>query len=247
MTPGSWLVSEYDVPADAWYLHPDGRNGAAYTTEMPYSVLMEIALQPCGFLSGYLGSTLADIGEDFYFRNLDGRGTLLRSLDVAGKRIAARIQLASSAAIQGAIIQKFTFVLTADGEPFYEGDAAFGYFSPGALANQLGFDNGQHIPNWYETAGRPAAGAMLLDLTNPTICAALAGTPDRPEYRVDGRRLQLLDRLVIVPDGGRHGRGYLWAERAINPHDWFFKLLQLLRGRLRRHLGHPLPVLPRQL
>src|SRR5512146_2707619 len=47
--PGAEIVVEYDVPADAWYYHDN-----SYPT-MPYSVFMEIALQPCGFLSAHLG------------------------------------------------------------------------------------------------------------------------------------------------------------------------------------------------
>ena len=36
---------------------------------MPYSVLMEIALQPCGLLGAYLGSTLKFPDKNLYFRN----------------------------------------------------------------------------------------------------------------------------------------------------------------------------------
>src|SRR5690606_20971923 len=38
----STIYAEYDVPADAWYYHQNA------SPTMPYSILMEIALQPCG-------------------------------------------------------------------------------------------------------------------------------------------------------------------------------------------------------
>lgn len=41
------VTAEYDLPWDAWFLQ-DG------LTEMPFSLWMETALQPCGFLSAYL-------------------------------------------------------------------------------------------------------------------------------------------------------------------------------------------------
>ena len=71
---GSSLVTEYDVPAHPWYCEQN-----AYPT-VPYSILMEIGLQPCGFLSAHLGSTLPYPDENFYFRNLDGNGKYLREI-----------------------------------------------------------------------------------------------------------------------------------------------------------------------
>ncbi len=44
VAPGANLVAEYDVPANPWFCRNNSYPSA------PYSVLMEIALQPCGFL-----------------------------------------------------------------------------------------------------------------------------------------------------------------------------------------------------
>ncbi|MCZ6632966.1 MAG: PfaB family protein, partial [bacterium] len=65
-SPDSHLIAEYDVPSDPWFYRQN-----PYPA-LPYSIAMEIALQPCGFLSAYLGSTLPYPEVDFYFRNLDG-------------------------------------------------------------------------------------------------------------------------------------------------------------------------------
>src|SRR5439155_15227245 len=125
LAPGSSLVSEYDVPAEAWFLDEGRGPSAAGARLLPYSILMELALQPCGFLSAYLGSTLPYPDEDFHFRNLDGNGRLLRSVDLRGKTIVNRVRLLASTAIQGVILQSYDFQLECDGEPFFQGDAAF--------------------------------------------------------------------------------------------------------------------------
>ena len=64
--PPASIDAEYDVPLDAWYLR-DSASG-----EIPYALWMEIALQPCGFLSAYLDTYALVPHGEFYFRNLDG-------------------------------------------------------------------------------------------------------------------------------------------------------------------------------
>lgn len=69
MREGSGVVAEYDVPDAAWYFEQSG--GAT----MPFAVLLEVTLQPCGWLASYVGSALTS-GSDLLFRNLDGTGTV---------------------------------------------------------------------------------------------------------------------------------------------------------------------------
>ncbi|NNJ11054.1 PfaB family protein [Chloroflexales bacterium ZM16-3] len=213
IVPGASLVAEYDVPTNPWFC----RNNSYPTT--PYSVLMEIALQPCGFLTSALGTTLTDPDQDFYFRNLDGTGHLLREVDLRGRRITARASLTSSNAITGMIIQKFEFGLALDGEDFYVGDAAFGYFSAPVLANQTGLDAGRVKPAWYESTG--ATGGAQIDLradAHPLFRAQ----PDRVHERLAGGQFGLLDSALIFPAGGQHGAGYVYAEKKVDPASWFF-------------------------
>ncbi|GIT62707.1 MAG: hypothetical protein Ct9H300mP21_02530 [Pseudomonadota bacterium] len=73
------LVSEYDVPEDAWFFL------IILILKNAFSVLMEIALQPCGFISTHSGAILPYPELDLYYRNLDGNGTLLRNPDLRGK------------------------------------------------------------------------------------------------------------------------------------------------------------------
>ena len=46
---------------------------------MPFCVLLEAALQPCGWLASAVGSAVPE-AEDLSFRNLDGTGTLHRDI-----------------------------------------------------------------------------------------------------------------------------------------------------------------------
>ncbi|MCJ7830758.1 MAG: hypothetical protein MUP74_05160, partial [Desulfobacterales bacterium] len=69
LKPDGWVEAEYAVPPTAWYFKAD-RSGT-----MPYCILLEIALQPCGWLAAYLGSALRS-AKDLRFRNLGGQAVL---------------------------------------------------------------------------------------------------------------------------------------------------------------------------
>ena len=58
---------------DAWYFKADR------TPAMPLSIMMEVALQPCGWLAAYMGSALKS-ASDLRFRNLGGSATLWREI-----------------------------------------------------------------------------------------------------------------------------------------------------------------------
>ncbi|RKZ66365.1 MAG: 3-hydroxyacyl-[acyl-carrier-protein] dehydratase FabA [Candidatus Parabeggiatoa sp. nov. 3] len=217
-TPKSTIITEYDAPIETWYY----RHNSSDT--IPYSVLMEIALQPCGFLSAYLGTTLLYPDNSLYFRNLDGRGRILKKVDIRGKTVTNRSRLLSQSNIQGMIIQSFDFEMLCDGEPFYQGDATFGFFSSNALANQIGLDGGKAVLPWIETENRPGLPIISIDLKNQA-----SRTPfyqinaQKPGYRLAQHQLDLLDEVKIVKGGGRYQQGYIYARKQIKPTDWYFK------------------------
>ncbi len=208
------LVTEYDVPVDAWYTEKN-----SYPT-MPYSVLMEIALQPCGFLSAYLGSTLPYADDDFYFRNLDGDGRLHRDFDLRGKTISNHVTLLTSTALRGIIIQKFGFAMSVDDELFYEGTAVFGYFEPESLINQVGLDAGKDVLPWFKQENVSALDVREIVLAERGDL--VRETAVSPHYRLAGGQLNFLDKVITIPNGGRESKGYIYAERNIDPSDWFF-------------------------
>lgn len=212
-------IAEYDVPKDAWYF-----NENSFHQLMPYSVLMEISLQPNGFISGYMGTTLGFPGTELFFRNLDGQGELLRKVNLAGKTITNESVLLSTVIAGSNIIQSFEFVLSTDGEPFYKGSAVFGYFKEAALTHQLGLDNGRVLEPWYlqPETHQGQLPQQVIDLTDPEH-ALFNASEQQPHYRLAGGRLNFVDKVVLIPEGGTHGLGYLHAERSIDPTDWFFQ------------------------
>lgn len=205
--PGTSIHTEYDVPVDAWFYRD---NAYPY---MPYSVYMEIALQPCGFLSAYHGPTLDYPDTDFYFRNLDGQGKLYKDVDMRGRTITNHVTLTSSTSMSGIIIQKFTFALYDGDFLFYEGDAAFGYFTLEALDSQAGLDLGKDVPRWIDT----------VDLNPQNIIKVDPHREVGSNYlRLSHGMLEFTDEIKIVPDGGTYSKGYAYANTIIDPAAWFF-------------------------
>lgn len=203
------LVAEYDVPVDAWFFR-DNPSG-----EIPYALFMEIALQPCGFLSAYLDTySLVPHGE-FYFRNLDGAMRFQSSPPLAGQTIVTRARMLSSVASSGTVIQKFAFSLFCQGQLLVEGESVFGYFAGRTMTNQQGLDGGKQSAPWRRPADGAAAGQV-------NLAAMLAGEPSRPAYRLAGGRMNMLEQAYVDPAGGRYGKGYVYASRRNNPQDWYY-------------------------
>jgi PfaB family protein len=218
LTKGSSIITEYDVPLKPWYYRQNS------SPNVPYSVLMEIALQPCGFLSAYLGTTLLYPHESLFFRNLDGKGHLVKNIDIRGKTITNTSQLISSSNVQGSIIQSFDFQMVCDGEVFYQGDATFGHFSQKALSNQIGLDKGKDIRPWYEKENIKQLPEIKIDLkTVDSRAKYYQIKPHQPNYRLANHQLDLLHEVMIIESGGKSDQGYIYATKNVNPNDWFFK------------------------
>ncbi|MGY6026542.1 beta-ketoacyl synthase N-terminal-like domain-containing protein [Streptomyces spinosirectus] len=213
LSPGSEMVTEYDSPGDAWYYEQNSH------PHMPNAVYMESSLQAAIFLGYYLGATLKNTDEQYAIRNLDGRATLVKDIDLRGKTIRHRSKLLMTSAVHGAVLQNFSYELSADGEVFYTGESLFGYFSAAALANQVGLDNGQYVAPWLETEKPDAARVRRIEL--PEGAPAFTD-PSGGHLHLPGDKFALVDRVDLVTDGGRHGQGYLHGHRAIRPDEWYF-------------------------
>ncbi|MEJ2412981.1 MAG: hypothetical protein P8Y34_08300 [Anaerolineales bacterium] len=168
---------------------------------------MEIALQPCGFLSAYMGSILGKEGQDLYFRNLDGDANLLDWPVNPTGPLTNRVKLISSSSLGDVIIQKYDFELSWGKQPFITGSSSFGYFTLSMLQNQQGLDGGKDQQTWKEE--QPEKGSWV---TFNQHALPLNGTP----------RLPSPDRIWIARDGGRHGQGYLYLSQPIPRQSWFY-------------------------
>ncbi len=200
---GSTLVSEYDLPEQAWY-----KNGSGST--LPHVSVMEMALQPCGFLSAYMGTIKGRESQDLYFRNLDGEGTLIAWPSSPGKTITNQVSLLSSSSLEDVIIQKYAFELSWGGQPFYQGTSSFGYFPLAMLENQAGLDSGQTMRIWQ--IENPASGDWH------KIQSTKINDSTLQEASLPG-----IDQIWISSTGGKHSAGYIYSRQLIQDDAWFYK------------------------
>jgi 3-hydroxymyristoyl/3-hydroxydecanoyl-(acyl carrier protein) dehydratase len=201
MTAGAGVEAQYDIPADAWYF------AAERQSRMPFAVLLEAALQPCGWLAAYVGSALTS-PIDLSFRNLGGSAIQHRPLIPDSGTVTVSATMKKVATSGGMIIQEYDFRVADRLGLVYEGDTMFGFFTGEALDNQVGIrDALPYRPTEEETArGAP--------LPLPF--------PDAPPF--PDRMLRMIDRIeLFVPDGGPERLGYIRGTKVVVPDEWFFK------------------------
>ncbi|MFE2283325.1 beta-ketoacyl synthase N-terminal-like domain-containing protein [Streptomyces sp. NPDC059443] len=206
MRQGSRVVAEYDVPDQAWYFEQNGDE------VMPFAVLMEIALQPCGWLSGYIGGALTS-ENDLLFRNLDGTGTVTGDITPTTQTVRTEAELTNISRSGEMIIVSYTVQCYADDHEVFTLSTVFGFFPTGAFDHQTG------LP--VSKADRDALEAhceRTVDLTTrpARYFAGAARLPDP--------MLLMLDRITgYWPEGGSAGLGRLRSEKDVDAGEWFFK------------------------
>lgn len=209
---------EYDVPQDAWYL------GEGISELFPFSLLMEVALQPCGFLSAYLDTYALVPYETFYFRNLDGNSQIVShpgaGADLRGKTLVTQANLVNSVTSGGSVIQRFRFdVRSIENKPgrgvHFQGESTFGYFSASTMANQVGLDSGRKVSAWLQEVSLPQV--EMIHLHNYR-----QGRPPFNQPLLPTGRFGFLDQIQYAPNGGRYKAGYIYSRIPVNPADWFY-------------------------
>ncbi|MFP6584296.1 MAG: beta-ketoacyl synthase N-terminal-like domain-containing protein [Candidatus Hydrogenedentota bacterium] len=199
MKAGGTIVSEYDVPSDEWYFDANRQE------LMPFSVLLEIALQPCGWLAAYIGSALTS-DVDLHFRNLGGKATHVMPVGRDVGTLGVHVKCTGVSSSGGMIIQHYDYEVKAGAQTVYIGNTYFGYFSDEALANQVGFTNVQlHEPTEAERT-----------VTKPFDYPKTGSYPDE--------QMRMIDTIEIFdPLGGDNGLGFIRGTLDVNPDAWFFK------------------------
>ena len=199
LASGTTTETQYDVPADAWYFASNRQS------LMPFAVLLEVALQPCGWLAAYMGSALTS-ETDLKFRNLGGSAVQYLPVTPDTEMLQVNIKTSNVSSSGGMIIQNFDMKVTSAEGLVYEGTTYFGFFSHSALADQIGIrDAKPYEPNQGEIER-----ASSFDYP-----------PDAP-FQDD--MLRMIDRIEIyVQDGGPKGLGFIRGTKDVDPDDWFFK------------------------
>ena len=213
MKPGGWIEAEFDLPSDGWYFKADRSN------ILPFSILLEIALQPCGWLAAYAGSALKN-SERLFFRNLGGEGEIIKPVynDMGCLTMRARMTNVSEAG--GMIIQDFDMEVVKDRNYLYRGHTNFGFFTERSLASQTGirktiFDYTLSDEELNESE------SFILEDSAPM-------SPDDPNCDknngMPSKALKMIDRIdIFIPEGGQYKQGYIKASKKIDPNEWFFK------------------------
>ena len=202
MKPGGTAETQYHVPADAWYFKACGM---PELPEMPFAVLMEVALQSCGWLAAYMGSALTS-DSDLSFRNLGGTAVQYGPVLPDTGTLTTSVKVMNVSTSAGMIIQNYDFEVRNEGRPMYKGETYFGFFTKQALADQLGIrDAGPYEPT-PEEIGK---GLKF----------------DYPEGLLfPHAQLRMVDRTeLFVPDGGPNGLGFIRGTKGIDFREWFFK------------------------
>jgi 3-hydroxymyristoyl/3-hydroxydecanoyl-(acyl carrier protein) dehydratase len=216
LNPGGWIEAEYDVQPDDWYFR------ANRSPVMPFCVLLEIALQPCGWLAAYAGSALTS-DKDLKFRNLDGR--CIQYIDVlpdAGT-LTMRSRLRKVARAGDIIIEEFDLEVLQDKKRVYAGVTSFGFFTSEALTDQKGIQ--EEAASVYRP--QPAE----IETARSTVFQDQAPlTPDDPNTEplrslaMPARAIRMIDRIdIYLPQGGPAGLGYVRGNKRVDPKEWFFK------------------------
>ena len=139
LEPGGWIEAQFDLPADGWYFR------AAATDTLPFCILLEIALQPCGWLAAYAGSALHS-EKRLYFRNLGGEARLITPVRKESGTLTMRSRMTAVSKAGGLIIQDFDMEVLAGDTLVYQGHTNFGFFTEAALANQTGIKKSPLLP-----------------------------------------------------------------------------------------------------
>ena len=200
MKAGARARAQFDVSPEHWYFASNRQH------EIPFAVLLEVALQPCGWLAAYVGSALTAEGN-LRFRNLGGDAVQLARMTAAADVVTTEVELTSVSTSGGMIIQHYHMALDSErAGRLYEGTTYFGFFSDQALADQVGMRDAviyQPSPAELERGA-----SFPVPLTRPF--------PDR--------RMRMVDHIeLLVADGGPEGLGWIHGSIAVDADAWFFE------------------------
>lgn len=214
--PGGWVEAQYDVPADAWYFAADASG------VMPFCVLLEIALQPCGWLAAYAGSALKS-ENDLKFRNLGGKAMLHANVLPANQTLTMRTRITKVSDAADMVIEHFDFEVLVEGQAIYTGSTYFGFFTAQALAQQVGLRESVYTPTDSDMSHVLDHRFVDTEPVTPDDCTT--GITFQPGgMTMPGKALCMIDGVDIhCPDGGPHGLGYIRGYKIVDDQEWFFK------------------------
>jgi 3-hydroxymyristoyl/3-hydroxydecanoyl-(acyl carrier protein) dehydratase/nucleoside-diphosphate-sugar epimerase len=204
--PGSSIETAYDIPEGAWYF------GEGAINTMPLAVLLEAALQTCGWLVVYIACGVAR-EKDMFLRVLDGTCTLLQNVDQTDGTLTTRAKVLNVKSASGLVLLTFEVTGSVREQLVYRLETIIGIFPQEDLDRQSGLPAGEEDRRVL-TEPSPFEAEMRTD--PPAYCRAplpFAAGPLLMIHRVTG----------FWPRGGLAGLGLLRGERLVDADDWYFK------------------------
>lgn len=196
---GSTILSEWDIPKE----HPLFSDPES----IPFSVLLEALLQPCGWLGSYVGCPLESQSEIF-FRNLEGEWKYNKNFYLSHK-LRTSVTLSSLVKLKDTIITEFDVRAFSDmSSPIVELKTRFGYFTKEALTHQKGMEISEEEK-------------CLLERNSKFKLVKDYKTTDKSIAKIFPHYFKLLDTIEIYENAKKSF--YVLAEKEISPKDWFFK------------------------
>jgi 3-hydroxymyristoyl/3-hydroxydecanoyl-(acyl carrier protein) dehydratase len=216
LKPDGWVEAECEVQPNAWYFK------AERTPAVPISILLEIALQPCGWLAAYMGSALGS-QNDLRFRNLGGSATLFNEILPDAETLTIRARLTNASEAADMVIEHFDFEVYRQDQRIYAGNTYFGFFTREALAQQEG------IRDAVSRAYTPAPDDIRNSMTREFVDQAPRHPEDpsvdaAPGLALPAKAIRMIDRIeAYIPGGGPAGLGFIRGTKTVDPAEWFFK------------------------
>ncbi len=195
------ILAEWDIPDDnpLFQKHSD----------LPFCVVLESLLQPCGWLASYIGCPLVS-SKELFFRNLEGDLLLIEQVKFE-KSIRTDVRVTSLVQVQDTIIVEFAIEASTGGKVFARVNTRFGYFTAEALAAQKGIPISSFEQN-------------VLDQYDPNNAEPLPLDFGQGSVKVFSPSLKLLDTVQAwTMSDSSYALGCLLGERKVQASDWFFK------------------------
>lgn len=208
--PGGWIETIYKIDEDAWYF------AANHSDTMPFCILLEVALQPCGWLAAYGGAALTST-ERLHFRNLGGKAKLIKNLTRRSGAVKIRVRMTDVSKAGGMIIQHFDMDVQHKGRSVYTGTTNFGFFTAEALSNQVGIRE----PEAFLTLERNSGRSEIVFEDHAPLTPEDQRTD--PDTGMPSNALRMIDKITYLDfKAGLHGKGLIQGEKQVDPDEWFF-------------------------
>jgi len=184
--------------------------------------LLEIALQPCGWLAAYAGSALHS-QNDLKFRNLGGKAVVYSNLKPGDHTLTMRTRITKVSEAADMIIEHFDYEVLNQDDCIFSGTTYFGFFTAKALAQQVGLREAIHAPDEHELNRAVEQTLAYPPPLNPDDVPR--GTVLQSHgLAMPSKSLGMIDAIEYCnPGGGPHGLGLVRGYKDVDPEEWFFK------------------------